>query len=281
MSPLATVINFCTNDTRFIKACIGQCRIFSNQIILPICDHFFDGEPENQDLLKEIFSSFPDCHFILYPFFPKLFSSTHFWHSASRAIATHFLQKEIETVLFLDADEVPDGVRFLDWVSQGKTDDVMKFANYWYFREERFQAVAWEDSPVFVKRKNLEISLLLHERERDAIYDGVKDSKQRMVLGLDGRPMFHHYSWVRSKEEMLKKVETWGHSKDRDWKKLIEEEFSHPFQGKDFIHGYSYLECESFLALPLEPNSRFTGGVTELSFLSKRKFLKFISKISP
>jgi hypothetical protein len=53
-------------------------------------------------------------------------------------------------------------------------------------------------------------------------------------------PMIHHYSWVRTKEQMLQKVKAWGHNADKDWVSLIEEEFSRPFNGKCFVNNYSY-----------------------------------------
>jgi hypothetical protein len=52
--------------------------------------------------------------------------------------------------------------------------------------------------------------------------------------------MFHHYSWVRTRDEMMKKVQSWGHKNDRDWVALVNEEFSAPFKGSDFVHGYKY-----------------------------------------
>ena len=61
----------------------------------------------------------------------------------------------------------------------------------------------------------------------------------------NGLPMLHHYSWVRTKEQMLKKVRTWWHNKDRNWEKSVEEEFSRPFSGKDFVHGYEYKTVEN------------------------------------
>jgi len=54
--------------------------------------------------------------------------------------------------------------------------------------------------------------------------------------------MIHHYSWVRTKEEMLKKVSNWGHARDKgDWKELVEMEYSRPFNGQDFLHNYQYI----------------------------------------
>jgi hypothetical protein len=46
-------------------------------------------------------------------------------------------------------------------------------------------------------------------------------------------------------DEMIQKVISWGHNKDIDWVSLIEQEFTHDFNGKDFIHNYEYdvLDC--------------------------------------
>ncbi len=252
--PVASIINFCTNEARFLRACIEECRHFSRQILIPVCTHFHDGTMENYALLDQIYRAFPDCQFIEFPFVPneispKVFrkiSPAHFWHSASRAVACQFLSDEIERVLFLDADEVPEGKRFLAWLDESDyaQHTVLKLANYWYFREPRYRADQLEDSIVFARRGSLDLPVLLHEEERNAIYDLLPHPKKRKVVGLDRKPMFHHFSWVRTKEEMLRKTEKWGHRDDRDWKSLIEIEFAGAFSGKAFIHGYSYQECK-------------------------------------
>lgn len=249
-SSLATIINFCSNEARFLKPCIEQARLFSRQIIIPVCDHLFDGSLERRELLDSIYAAFPDCKFIEYPFIPrqiparffKAVNPNHFWHSLSRFIGVSALEDGIDTVLFLDADEIPDGRKFSEWLmsSDYRHHLVLKLANYWYFREPIYQATHWEDSAVLVQRRALSPDLLLHEKERDALYDLLPGPKRRLVTDSEGNPMFHHYSWVRTKEEMLKKVEAWGHRGDRNWKELVEWEFSAPFKGKDFVHGYSY-----------------------------------------
>ena len=259
---VASIINFCTNEARFLPACIEQCRHFSSQIIIPVCDHFFDGAPENRNLLNEIYASFPDCQFIEYPFAPrqippKVFSKIapeHFWHSASRALGYRFVNEGIDRVLFLDADEVPDGKKFSQWLDESDfaQHPVLKLSNYWYFREPHFRADQWEDSIVFAHIGSLELSAILHEEERNAIYDLLPNPKRRKVVGIDGQPMFHHFSWVRTKDEMIQKIEKWGHRDDRDWKGLVEEEFSSPFKGKDFIHGYSFKECSAPFGITME-----------------------------
>ena len=260
--PIATIINFCTIEARFLKACVEQCRTFSRQIIIPVCDHFFNGTPENLILLEQIYASFPDCLFVEYPFIPRRVpkrvlrevSANHFWHCASRMIGTRYLDDNIEMVLFLDADELPDAKKFMEWLgmSDYAQHSVLKLANYWYFREPRYQSMHWEDSVVLVQRRALNPAVLLHESERDAIYDLLPGPKRRSVTGPDGQPMFHHFSWVRTQDEMTRKVRAWGHRGDRDWEKLVSKEFSAPFTGKDFVHGYPFCECSPLFDISLE-----------------------------
>ena len=72
-------------------------------------------------------------------------------------------------------------------------------------------------------------------------------STNRTKLG-HSDPFIHHYSWVRTKEEMLKKVLNWGHKDDSfDWISKIEEEFSRDFNGTDFIHRYNYNIVNNFI----------------------------------
>lgn len=248
--PIATIINFCTNESRFLKLCVEQCFRFSRQVIIPVCDHLFDGTKENRQLLESIYASFPDCLFVEYPFIPdkipgrikKIVDLDHFWPSLSRYLGAQFLDDRIETILFLDVDEIPDGERFSEWLecSDYPLHTVLKMANYWYFREPRYQAENWEDSIVLAQRRALESPMLLKQEERDAIYDSLPGPKRRMVVGVDGSPMFHHYSWVRTEAEMMKKVRAWGHRTDRNWEDLVKKEFSQEFQGIDFVHGYKF-----------------------------------------
>lgn len=251
---LSTVVNFCSNESRFIQATLEQALLFSQQVIVPVCDHFFDGTPENRKLLEKVYAAFPSCLFVEYPFqVPKKVlkkaDPAHFWHSLSRLIGFSLLAEDVESVLFLDADEVPDGPRFAEWLdcSDYQQHTALKLANYWYFRDSCHQAVQTEDSVVLVQKRALESDLLLHKDERDALYNLLPGPKRRNVTGVDGRPMFHHYSWVRTEEEMVKKVRAWGHKGDRDWASLVNEEFTSPFKGTDFVHGYTYRSVKPFV----------------------------------
>lgn len=286
--PLAAIINFCTNESRFLRACIEQTRLFAKQIIIPVCDHFFDGTCEDLEALDRIYRSFPDCTFVQYPFIPekiptrvfKSVSPAHFWHSLSRLIGVNYLDPSIETILFLDADEVPDGRKFSEWIENSDYQQhiVLKMANFWYFREPRFQAVHHEDSVVLAQRRALTAFLLLHERERDALYDLLPGPKRRGVTAPDGEPMFHHFSWVRTQEEMLKKVQAWGHKGDRNWVDQVNQEFLTPFQGIDFIHGYQYKTVSPPFDIRLEPASfnPALAQTTSLKRVSPGQVVKFI-----
>lgn len=248
--PIAAIVNFCSNESRFIGACLEQALKFAQQVIVPVCDHFFDGTVENRAVLEQVYRAYPQCLFLEYPFIPaeiprrifKDVNPAHFWHSCSRLIGTSFIDDSIQGVLFLDADEIPDGDRFAQWLesSDYHQHSVMKMANYWYFRDPANQSLTWEDSVVLVQANALSPDLILRQEERDAIYDLLPGPKRRGVTCGDGKPMFHHYSWVRTQEEMLKKVRSWGHKGDCNWVDLVNREFAAPFGGTDFIHGYRY-----------------------------------------
>ena len=80
--------------------------------------------------------------------------------------------------------------------------------------------------------------------------------------------MFHHYSWVRTEEEMLRKVQSWGHRGDREWVSLVKKEFSAPFQGTDFVHGYQFQTVEPLFEISLEAvdfPAKGPGNVTRLT----------------
>ncbi len=286
--PLATIVNFCTNESRFIKLCLDQALQFSRQVIVPVCDHFFDGTAENRALLEKIYAAFPQCLFVEYPFILKKIPKrifkrverAHFWHSLSRLLGSQFLDDAIENVLFLDADEIPDAEKFARWLecSDYPCHTVLKLANYWYFRESCYQADKWEDSIVFAQRRALEPHLLLRQEERDAIYDSLPGPKRRMVVGPDGNPMFHHYSWVRTQDEMLKKVRLWGHRNDREWESLIKQEFLGPFGGVDFVHQYTCKKVNPVFNVPLD-ELKFEGrGRPNVMRIDEKQVLSAIKK---
>jgi hypothetical protein len=232
-----TLIPFCSYDYQFINRTIEGVRKVSDNIIITYCDHLFNGSPENLDLIDKVIKDNTDCKFIKINYDKTKDSRWH--HNYTRWLSTNISNSKY--VLYLDSDEVFESDKLLEWVRFKKDfPDVCTFSNYWYFRSEKYQAKTYEDSPVLVNRKFINIENAFHGLER-AIYKYIDSNKKEFkIMGLDGNPMCHHYSWAMNKEDMLRKTQNWGHDKDRDWAKLIEEEFSRDFNGKDFVHGFEY-----------------------------------------
>lgn len=265
---IATVINYCSNDYPFIHSSINQVAKFSSQIIVPYCDHFYDGSLENIKLIHQTIKENPQAKFIKFPYNP---SSTHhlwrgwqfilrlfglnkvwgsqYWTCYARQLGFSQVSPKTEYVLFLDADEIIDGKKFIAWLNthQYQKYQAVKLANYWYWRNPTHQALEWEDSPIFTRFSSLKSAVFMDHDERNATFNSISKPKKRMVLGIDKKPMIHHYGWAKPKENLLKKVSTWSHNKDRNWNKLIENEFSHPFSGTDFLYHRSYKTVKPFL----------------------------------
>ncbi len=261
---IATVINFCSNETAFLKPCLTEALKFSKKVYVVAADYFFDGTEENLDLLFQLFSYFPKVRFVLYPFMPKKIQAKagklykkvgedNFWHSFSRLVGFFQVDKNIEYTLFLDVDEIVDGDLFHKWLDTCEYQKYVsvKPANYWYFRETKYRADTLEDSAVMIKNSQVKLSSILKKSERAAIFDEAAEPKIRKVL-FESKALIHHYSWVRSKQQMLKKVKSWGHRNDRFWSFLVAQEFAQDFQGKDFVHGYSFQEVKPFYQINLE-----------------------------
>lgn len=237
---LATIICYCTNDFRFLSKNIQESLVFSSQVIVPVCDHFFDGSPENRNLLEWSyglnqsceFVEFPYCHQTVYPTYyqhkykPEDEGWAHHWHSFARLIGFYHVRKEIEWILFLDADEIPDGKRMKEMVNQGILNDLdaARLLCYYYVLRPNFLASKLQELTLLVRKDKLE-PYFFHEGDRYALFREVKEKKRVDLRGIDQLPLIHHYSWVRPEAECLKKAATWGHRNDRDWKEVIRDSF--------------------------------------------------------
>ena len=173
-----------------------------------------------------------------------------FWHNYARWVGFCKISPNIDYILFLDADEIVETDRFSEIIKKSDFTkyDYLCFSNYWYFRDQRYRARHIQNSPYMVKRSVIDKNLIFNTTERvnfTTLPNGFPDA----VRGFDGKPLFHHYSWVRNKEEMLRKVRTWGHSKVKNWTALVEEEFSREFNGTDFVYFYQYDIVEPYIEL--------------------------------
>ncbi len=253
MTGIGTVINFCSLDARWIGPCVRATAPFSAKVVVPFADRLFDNTPEDPEMIRRVREENPQAEFVPFEYHHSITEMLRprFWHNYARWVGLSRLPGDCDRVLFLDADEIVETDRFMDFLARARFAeyDHLYFANYWYFREPRFRARKIEDSPALIRRSIITVNRIFHERER-ATFRKLPNGL-RQVNGLDGKPMFHHYSWVMDKERMLRKVRTWGHSldTDHDWERLVEEEFSREFSGRDFVHGYDFDVVEPLAAL--------------------------------
>lgn len=252
---IATVINYCTQDYRFLSLCVKEAEKFSDAIIIPVCSHFFDGAEENAALLKQSYADHPNCHFIEFAYdsrhpygmYAKIDAEdpnwSHYWHSTARYVGYHYIPKAVSYVLFIDVDEIFDGDRFLRWLQNFPYEqyDVLRFSSYFYFRDPMYRMQDFTQNAVLAKKEKMEAeTTLLSIYERKAIFMEVEGRKLQHIVDERGIPFVHHYSWVRTKEELLYKVQRWGHCKEGNFTKLLEKEFSGDFRGFDCVYGKSY-----------------------------------------
>jgi len=259
MTKIGTIINFCSLDYRLIRYCVRAAAPISSKIVVPYADHLFDGSPEDMAVIARARKENPEAEFVPFAYHHSITEMlrSRFWHNFARWVGLSHLSGDCDWVLFLDADEIVESDRFAAFLLRGGFEayDYLYFANYWYFREPRFCARQIEDSPAMVKRAVINVNRIFHEKER-ATFRRLPNGLRR-VAGPDGRPMFHHYSWVMTEAEMLKKVRTWGHSldTDKDWETLVKSEFSGEFSGKDFVHGYDFDSVKPLIRLDVDPQA--------------------------
>jgi len=236
---ITTIINYCTTEYRFIKSSIDSVRPFSDRIIVTYANNFYDGSDENMDILNRTFYENKNVEFLNIQYTPNRFSSVE-WCSYSRKFAVDQSSITSDYILFIDADEVIESDLFTQFVTDKDFSygSDFKLLCYWYFREPIYRAKQHEDPITLMFRKNLQIENVMYQ-DRTSLFDNSTNTKFRCTT-YKNNIMAHHFSWVRTKEEMLKKVSTWGHRHDRDWTTLVENEFTHDFNGTDFVHGYQY-----------------------------------------
>jgi hypothetical protein len=261
----ATIISYCTNDFRFIDRCIVEARKFSSEILVVACDHFFDGTSENRVLLEHTYSRHPDCQFIEFSYLSdRLYSPYHaispesdqwaiFWAATTRYIGFHYLSSDIDTVLFLDSDEIVEGESFQKWFESGafRGYAACRLASYLYAVRSDLQAKKVVNLPLLVRKKSFTPLTLINELERIGAYRSHPGPKRERIVGIEGKPMVHHYSWVRTKEECYQKTKTWGHRHDANWSKLIEEAFSGK-RDRIFDSEHEFVEIETPYFDPLK-----------------------------
>jgi hypothetical protein len=246
---METIINYSTYDFPFIERVILEAEKFSNKVYVVFYDHFFDGTEEDQtkiECTKKFGTS--KTTFISLAWDSK--KDARFHHNNARW--NGLLHCSEDYILFLNSDEILKGESVNKFIKDGQhlNFDVVAFECYWYFREPIYQSIQTEQIGFIVKKSICTENYIFNNHETMA-FKYVNGLKIAEFVRIDNEIVCHHFSWVKSKTDMLRKVVSWGHSADRDWVSAVNEEFSRPFNGKDFIHGYSYKTVDNIFNLSI------------------------------
>jgi hypothetical protein len=242
------VIQYCSTEADLVDDCVAAASASCDKVFLVVLTHFFTGEPDPEAWIKarDLAHRFKNVTPVLIQWKHMPGAPPLFWHHEARLMG--YSMGNNPWVLFLDADEViRDSNAFKAWWSNlsdsQNTTTAYKLANYWYFLSKKRRAKTLEDSVVLVKRNSLHLSQFRrYNADRENYFFASPEAKRKsMTVGSDGKPMLDHFSWVRSKDTLLIKTETWGHRAEKDWKKLIETAFAGDIlTTPDFVHGYEY-----------------------------------------
>jgi hypothetical protein len=246
---ITTIMQYSTLDYRFLKANLERLSRFSNEIIITVCDSFYSSEKENKNLLSkthEIVNQYPNAKMHFFPWDGKK-ENPNYYHNLGRKIGTELSTNK--WLLFLDGDEIVDN-NFWNWFySVQHLDQTFWLTCYWYFREPIYRATKTESAGLVIRKKYCNWDLNTNqERQQFFNLPNFKNGDIKLI-GYEDKPIIHHFSWVRTKDEMLRKVKNWGHKNDKNWATLVEEEFNRPFNGTDFVHGYNYEVVENVFSL--------------------------------
>lgn len=244
---VSIVVSYCSLDDRFLGPLINQLKMFTDDIIVVYFDHLLNGTPENVESIEAKIAS---LGFVKSMCLPYTGGNSRYYHNLARWNAIE--ETKHDWILYLDADEIPNGTLFKTLLENDAFSayDAMDFRCNWYFRSATNQAVQTEHCGLLVNKKAITKELMFTEYERWS-FRYANNLKYAPLITTNAGILLHHFSWVRTKEEMLVKTSAWGHRHDRNWASLIEEEFSRDFNGTDFVHRYQYVQVSDIFNIGL------------------------------
>lgn len=235
---IEAVILYSTNDYRFFNTCISNLMVCGIKCHIVTYSHMWNGDSENIDLLQKSINKFSKNELV--NFYSIDWNASHdpwYWEAAGRYLVTQHIPGTCDYILYIDIDEIIDVFKFNRWIhsNEYKNYDCMKLAGFWYWREPIYRSGPEYNTVITKASVAKQIPLVSGGRD---IYFSYSSNRQYTDIN---NPLIDHYSWVRTKEQMIKKVTNWGHANDRkNWISHVEEEFSRPFNGKTFINDYVF-----------------------------------------
>ena len=231
---IGAVVLYSTNDYDYFNLCINNlldCGISS--IVVVTCSRMWNGDEENQELMEQsikLYADNPKVEFIKIPWVPDM--KPFYFENIGREMGVSFIQNKCDFVLLIDTDEIIDPYTFSIWLN---TYDISRYKaiglkQYFYMKSAIYRAKTCDDyNVVLFNTKYANKKRYGNARRRFLNYDN-KISRWLTKLGVhpkyklqkDDLIFIHHYSWVKTKEQLLKKVNNWGHREDRkDWASVV------------------------------------------------------------
>lgn len=269
---ISVIMPYCSNDYRFLRPNILQLLKFTDSIYIIYSDCFWNGELENEEIISKSINENSEVEFIKVPYVhknppipellcrlipkrfifrpvygPRYFEGLVRWKGYLKA-----KKDNPDYFLFLDTDEIVDAHRFMKWLKKGLNLklNAMIFSSYEYLKSPRFQAKNWSDKVVLVKNINIAKKDFFTYWIRKRFYQTSPPPKRKNVVGLDGLPMVHHYSWIRDEKQFLKKVDiTSIHGLSNRKKRRIKKEFSKQLSDQETVWGKEFVKVEPFIDL--------------------------------
>lgn len=249
------VISYCELEEIFIETLIKEASKITKTICIVYSDTFFDMTPQNTDFIENhIKNNYPYISLVKYEVkitsdidLNKYKRPTAYWNNLARKKGFDSICHQTEFIFFVDGDEIPDGNHLLDCFNKNyiflDPNTIYSFANFWYFKLPIYQALTLEDSILFIHKKFLhDEDIFFNDNERHGMIKKYHASHQRMIIH-DNLPCFHHYSWVRNKNAMKKKLENSAHLHDVFKGIQIDSFINKIFENdqvNDIVHHYRY-----------------------------------------
>lgn len=263
---VGAIISFSTLERAFAVPLLREVSRFASSVVVSYADKLYDGTPEDVGFVEGTLApAFPYVRFVRYEvdlatrpdqMRGVVRRPTAYWHNLARWTAIQALDPDVRWVYVLDADEIPDGAAVRRWLAArlptAGPEVCFKQSCYWYYRRPTQRARALEDSILLIHRTHLRLDTVFHDMERDGLVATSGATPERNVRGTDGTPMWHHYSFVRSRPGLVRKLTSWAHRDDlfagRSAEELVEQMYGDA-AGTDIVHGYEYETVEDRFGL--------------------------------
>lgn len=217
---IKAVVLYSSIEKRFLMPCVTNLLLAGLSVHIICYDHLYGGEKELEFLPPDW-----ETNRVRISYLPWMPCKSSLFHEAyARYFATRHW-KIFEYNLYIDSDEIVEPYTFKIWLDsmvyiKYKS---LKLAQYLYCISPKYRLNLKAYNTVLCNG-NYARSLPFTVEARFNAYWNNKNEFSRWAgkLGLNrdfgyyrGKPFIHHYTNVRSPEEMFKKVANYSHNKDK------------------------------------------------------------------